>query len=54
VYERSATVNRIPNAARQLAQLPWFAKNIAMKVLLTAGLGKLFERAGRKAPDWPY
>jgi predicted O-methyltransferase YrrM len=54
VYERSADVSRVTNAARQLAQLPWFAKNLVVKVLLTAGIGKLFERAGRTAPAWPY
>ena len=30
---RSGTV-RLANAARQLAQLPWFARNVALKVLL--------------------
>jgi predicted O-methyltransferase YrrM len=54
VYERSADVRRVTNAARQLAQLPWFAKNLAVKVLLSAGLGKVFERTGRKPPAWPY
>jgi predicted O-methyltransferase YrrM len=54
VYEKSADVRRVTNAARQLAQLPWFAKNLAVKVLLTAGMGKLFERAGRTPPAWPY
>lgn len=42
------------NAARQVAQLPWFAKNVLMKVLLTAGLGKLLRRLGRAEPAWPY
>ena len=45
---------RLANAARQLAQLPWFAKNIALKVVLSAGLAKLAARLGRKAPEWPY
>ena len=27
--------------ARQLAQLPWFARNVGVKVLLTLGLGKV-------------
>jgi len=42
------------NAGRQLAQLPWFAKNLALKVLLTAGLGTVLQRMGREQPDWPY
>jgi predicted O-methyltransferase YrrM len=46
--------SRGPNAIRQLAQLPWFAKNVAMKVLLTLGLGKLLGKLGRPEPDWPY
>jgi predicted O-methyltransferase YrrM len=45
---------RLANSARQLAQLPWFARNVALKVLLSAGLGKLAERLGRRAPEWPY
>jgi predicted O-methyltransferase YrrM len=42
------------NAARQLAQLPWFARNVALKVLLSVGLGKVLTRLGRPVPDWPY
>ena len=45
---------RLANAARQLAQVPWFAKNIALKVVLSAGLATLAARLGRKAPEWPY
>ncbi len=47
-------ITRAKNAARQLAQLPWFLKNVALKVLLTAGLGKVITRLGRTAPEWPY
>ncbi len=46
--------DRSRNALRQLAQLPWFAKNLALKVFLGAGGGKLVERTGRTAPEWPY
>ena len=42
------------NAARQLAQLPWFVKNLALKVALKLGLGKLLRRFGREVPEWPY
>ena len=45
---------RVRNAARQFAQLPWFARNVALKVLLTMGVGKLLTRLGRTAPEWPY
>jgi hypothetical protein len=47
-------LGRVKNAARQLAQLPWFVKNVALKVLLSAGLGKIMTKLGRTAPEWPY
>ena len=40
---------RLANVARQLAQLPWFARNLAIKVALTLGAGKLLRRL-----QWPY
>jgi predicted O-methyltransferase YrrM len=46
--------SRMKNAARQLAQLPWFAKNVTLKVLLSAGLGKILTKLGRTVPAWPY
>ena len=49
----SSTV-RLHNAARQLTQLPWFARNLALKLVLVLGAGKLMERFGRTAPEWPY
>jgi predicted O-methyltransferase YrrM len=45
---------RVANAARQLAQLPWFVRNVGLKVLLSAGLGAAMQRVGRRAPEWPY
>ena len=36
---------RLGNAARQLAQLPWFAKNVGLKVLISLRLVK---------GEWPY
>jgi hypothetical protein len=46
-YERAPLRGfaRVRNAARQLAQLPWFARNLAIKVLIVARL--------RSGP-WPY
>lgn len=41
----SGPIARLRNAARQLAQLPWFAKNVALKVLISL---KLVKR------EWPY
>ncbi len=46
--------DRRTNAARQVAQLPWFLKNVALKVALACGAGRLYERAGRTPPEWPY
>lgn len=45
---------RLRNAARQLAQLPWFLRNVALKVALSTGFGKLLRRWGRTEPEWPY
>ncbi len=53
-YRATGHVSRPTNAARQLLQLPWFAKNLALKVALTLGVGTLLRRLGREEPDWPY
>ncbi len=45
---------RLANAGRQLVQLPWFARNVALKMLLTLGLGTVLARLGRPVPEWPY
>jgi predicted O-methyltransferase YrrM len=50
----SSGTGRVGNAGRQLAQLPWFVRNVGLKVLLTIGLGKVLARFGRPVPDWPY
>jgi hypothetical protein len=41
----SSPIVRVRNGARQLAQLPWFAKNVGLKVLISL---KIIER------EWPY
>ncbi len=45
---------RLANAARQLAQLPWFAKNLAVKLLLAARLGPVLRRLVGHDVEWPY
>lgn len=45
---------RMANAGRQIAQLPWFCKNLGLKVLLSLGLGKACTVLGRDSPEWPY
>jgi predicted O-methyltransferase YrrM len=42
------------NAARQLAQLPWFARNLLIKVLMTLKLGRVVEVITRQPAEWPY
>ena len=46
--------DRVRNAARQIGQLPWFVRNVVLKVVLRLGLGKVLARLGRTAPEWPY
>jgi hypothetical protein len=46
--------SRSRNVGLQVAQLPWFVKNVALKALLTLHLGRLLERATGRAPEWPY
>jgi predicted O-methyltransferase YrrM len=47
-------VGRARNAAVQLAQLGWFARNIGLKVILKLGYGRLAAWRGRPVPEWPY
>jgi predicted O-methyltransferase YrrM len=43
---------RAANALRQLAQLPWFVRNLAVKLALVLRLGPLARALGSR--DWPY
>jgi len=51
---RGSGVGRVRNAAVQLVQLGWFARNVALKVALALGYGGLARRLGRPVPEWPY
>jgi predicted O-methyltransferase YrrM len=58
-YERRAAppaaAERVRDAARQLAQLPWFARNVLIKALVLAGFRGLAHRIGLPAGmHWPY
>ena len=58
-YERLAAPLRAPDrardAARQLAELPWFARNVLFKVLVTVGLRGVAHRLGlQRGMHWPY
>ena len=45
---------RPANVARQLAQLPWFVRNVLIKVLIVAGLGRVTKLLGHDQATWPY
>ncbi|MSX92981.1 MAG: class I SAM-dependent methyltransferase, partial [Actinobacteria bacterium] len=46
--------SRVANAGKQLLQLPWFAKNLLVKVLITVKLGGLLKKLTGTEPEWPY
>lgn len=52
--ERLGPVERALNAVRQAAQLPWFVRNVIIKVLITAKLFPLTRLLGHRTRDWPY
>jgi predicted O-methyltransferase YrrM len=45
---------RLRNSVAQLKQLPWFARNVLIKVLITARLGRLTRAFGHDPSEWPY
>jgi hypothetical protein len=45
---------RLANAARQLTELPWFARNVLIKVLITVRLGRVTRIFGHDPSVWPY
>jgi predicted O-methyltransferase YrrM len=56
-YERVADLPgaaRAAEVARGLAELPWFARNLAIKVLLVAHLPAGARLLGHRSGDWPY
>ena len=46
--------SRAMNALRLAAQLPWFAKNLLVKVLISVKLGALLKVITGREPEWPY
>ena len=46
--------SRTTNALRQTAQMPWFIKNLVLKVMLKLRLGGLIKRVIGRVPEWPY
>ncbi|HMC41722.1 MAG TPA: class I SAM-dependent methyltransferase, partial [Acidimicrobiales bacterium] len=45
---------RVGNALRQLAQLPWFARNVAIKLLFVTRLRPLARVLGHRSDTVPY
>jgi len=45
---------RVANAGRQAAQLPWFARNVVIKALIVAHLGRFTRFLGHREPTWPF
>jgi hypothetical protein len=57
-YRRVGTslsgAERLRNAARQLAQLPWFARNVLIKIAIVLRARPLLRLLGHDSLDWPY
>lgn len=55
-YSRTALTarGRATNIARQLAQLPWFVRNVLVKVALVARARPLARALGHRGDHWPY
>lgn len=51
-YRRERRARRVRNLVLHLAELPWFARNLAIKVLLLARLKPLARALG--SDQWPY
>jgi predicted O-methyltransferase YrrM len=45
---------RVRNALRQVAELPWFARNLVVKVALATGFTPLARAVGYRSDEWPY
>jgi hypothetical protein len=55
VGQTLSPAERLRNAARQLAQLPWFARNVLIKVAIVARAPRAVLRLlGHDSRDWPY
>lgn len=52
--QRLTPKQRLANAGRQLAELPWFIRNVLIKVLIVAKLGRFTRFLGHREPTWPY
>lgn len=53
-YRREPPLSRAANVRRQLAELPWFVRNVVIKALLLARLRPLTRLLGHRTGGWPY
>lgn len=53
-YTRAAPASRVGNVGAQLAQMPWFLRNVVIKVLIVAKLGRFTRLLGHDGDNWPY
>jgi Methyltransferase domain len=54
-HEPVRGLGRVVNGGRQLAQLPWFLRNVVVKALIVAKLGGVARVLGHKPDEpWPY
>jgi hypothetical protein len=52
--ERLSKRERAVNLLRQAAQLPWFARNLVVKLALVTGLRPVARALGHRDGPWPY
>jgi predicted O-methyltransferase YrrM len=52
--EDLGTGARVANAARQLAELPWFARNLLVKLALVLRARPVARALGHRSGPWPY
>lgn len=52
--DRCRGTARWRSTGRQLAQLPWFVRNLVIKALMTVRLGALTRVLGHDGETWPY
>ena len=51
---RGGLGQRVANSLRQVVQMPWFIKNVTLKVLLKMHLGGAILKLTGRRPEWPY
>jgi hypothetical protein len=46
--------DRVANALRQAVEVPWFLRNVLIKILIVAKLTPLTRLLGHRGGNWPY